>query len=73
MRSAGCVFAGEVCRAGDDLVDNPCLRADAGTADIPGRQWGGPTGGDHQGPGHPHQGTDQGNESKLHRVQVPPN
>ena len=41
-------------------------------ANIPGRLWGGPTGGDHQGAGHALQGPDQADEPQLHRVQVPP-
>ena len=47
-------------------------RADVGAAHLPRGQRGGPAGGDHQGPGDAHQGTDQGDESKLHRVQVSP-
>ena len=59
-------------RVGNKLVNNSCFRVDARTANFPWGQRGGPAGGDHQGVGHPHQGTDQGNESQLHRVQVPP-
>lgn len=39
---------------------------------FPRRLWCGPTGGDHQGPWHTHQGADPRDESQLYRVQVPP-
>ncbi len=41
-----------------------------GPANLPGRLWGRPVGGDYQSLGHTHPRTDPWNESKLHRVQV---
>ena len=48
-------------------------RAVVRDANLPGRQWCGSAGGDHQGLGHAHQGTDPGDEPELHRIQIPPN
>ena len=73
--SAGCVFAGEwrFCISSQEFSLMCFLyRIDVGPANFPWRQWSGPACRDHQGSWHTDPGTDQGNESELHRVQVPP-
>ena len=46
-------------------------RTFTGAADISRGQWGGPISRDNQSTGHAHKGTDQTDESQLHRVQIP--
>lgn len=47
-------------------------RASPGSAHLPRGQRCGPIGGDNQDPRHPVERADQGDESELPRVQVPP-
>lgn len=48
-------------------------RAAFGTTDLPRRLWCRSIGWDHQSIGNAHEGSDQGNESKLHWIQIPAN